>query len=207
MGAVEGVLQASQEIERKTAEEMAARALYKIQVFCHSKRSVHTNLVFSLSVWKSGKRLHEGGDESMFLCWRQQGAADVVPLDEVTVRREKKRGCKGLIPASMQQGGAVVCPSCMAYHRVNDIGDTIFYSVPVTDAADILAEWWTRAGGSADVVLKYAPFDIRAKAAKPGELRKAKETRAVAIYPLANILKDTNTGATLASRFKALLLF
>lgn len=208
-GIVERILRSSEELERRTAEEVAKRADIKLQVFCHSKRSVHKNLVFSLTAWKSGGRLHGGGDENMLFCWRQPTARDVRPWDTVTLAKDKPRGCKGLIPGGLVSGDVVVCPSCLAKHTPSEIGDSILYSVPVEVAADILAEWWVRAGGRADLVLKYAPFDIRSRTMEKDarDLQRSRESRSTVVYPLANILVDTSTGSSLAARFKAFLLW
>jgi hypothetical protein len=61
--------------------------------------------------------------------------------------------------------------------------------------------------------LKYARDDIRAAAAAEklknfqGErVNLARAKRAMSIYPLRNILKDSSAGADLLSRFQAFLL-
>lgn len=201
--------QAAQEREAvKTAEEMAARADFKLQVNFHSSRSIHKPLIFSVSVWESGKRLHGGGDTSCSFCWRQRGAKAVVPTNEVTMQKSSPQGCKGIILPRHVSGAFALCPHCMARHRTTDIGDTILYSTYVDDCAALLYKYWLKLGGNADVVLQYSASDVRQKTLQGGDkLRRHRENRgALSIYPLANILKDTLTGASVEGRIRAFVL-
>jgi len=192
----------------KTAEEMAARAAFKLQVNFHSSRSIHKPLIFSVSVWESAKRLHGGGDTSCSFCWRQRGAKAVVPTNEVTMQKSSPQGCKGIILPRHVSGAFAICPHCMARHRTTEIGDTILYSVFVDDCAAILYQYWLKLGGNADVVIQYNSRDVRQTTlASSDKLRRAREDRgALSVYPLANILKDTLTGASVEGRLRAFIL-
>jgi hypothetical protein len=195
------------EESRKSAIEMSKRARWKVTVLFHSQRSDHKLMKFSLSVWESGKRLHGGGDESAFFCRRR-----------VPVRERPKdiaapatpMGCGAVIPGSLVQiGGLVVCPNCRVPQRTKEIADTLFYTADVQRSSEVLAEWWAKCGGDADIVLMYCASDIRVLAQmKDGDegMRKARESRGMLVYPLARIIKDTANGATIESRMKALIL-
>ena len=207
-GLLEKFQKAQEREESKTAEEMAARAAFKLQVNFHSSRSIHKPLIYSVSVWESGKRLHGGGDVSCSFCWRQRGAKAVVPSNEVTMQKSSPQGCKGIIMPRHVAGIYALCPHCMARHKTTEIGDTILYSTYVDDCASILYGYWLKLGGNADVVLQYNSRDPRQTAlAAADKLRRARETRgATSIYPLANILKDTLAGATVEGRLRAFIL-
>ena len=191
----------------KTALDMAARAEFKIQVNFHSSRSIHKPLIYSVSVWESGKRLHGGGDTSCSFCWRQRGASAVVPTNEVTMQKSTPQGCKGIIRPQHVSGTLAVCPHCQAKHKVTEIGDTILYSTFVDDCAAILYGYWLKLGGNADIVAQYASGDIRQQTRASGEkLRRSRESKgALSVYPLANILKDTLTGASVEARIRAFI--
>jgi hypothetical protein len=71
--------------------------------------------------------------------------------------------------------------------------------------AALVADLFRKLGDDADIYVKYHPQDIRSLAQTQGnELNEARMKRALTIYPLANIIRETLGGATLESRFKAL---
>lgn len=188
----------------KTAKEMAARGDYKIQLWFQSERSGHKPVAYTLSVWESGKRLHGGGDECMFICKRHRDAPK--PFDVVGVKNPL--GCGNFISGDLVGlDGQVVCPHCFARHKVTEIGDSAFFRTSMDRAASILEEWWMKLQGNADLYVKYAPYDIRVKMMRDAYgMQKARELKGMTIYPLANIIKDTSNGASVQARFKALLL-
>lgn len=195
-----------QEEAEKSAEEMAKRADFKIQIWFRSERSIHKPIAYSLSFWESGKRLHGGGDEMMFICRRHASAPKLKPFEVGMARTQSVRGCDGLIPGGLADSGVIVCPHCHVKHRPDQIGDSIFYRTTINQATDILAKWWRKLGGRADLYAKYNPNDPRSiMMAQNYDFRTAREKKGLTIYPLQNILKDTLNGATLESRIKAFI--
>ena len=193
------------------AEEMKKKAAYKIQIWFKSNRSSHGNVAFSLSAWESGKRLHGGGDEMMFICHRQKGAPKVTPFDVAAPNAKRKatpRGCGGLIPGgTVHHSGTVVCLHCHMKHDTEHIGDSIFYNCSMHNAAEVLTKWWLHLAGNADIYVKYSPQDPRTvMMSREYSARVAREKKGLTIYPLCNIIADTAAGADLTLRFKALLL-
>ena len=73
------------EENKKSAEEMAKKADYKIQIWFRSERSINKPLTYSLSFWESGKRLHGGGDEMMYICRRHKTAQTATPFEVANV--------------------------------------------------------------------------------------------------------------------------
>jgi hypothetical protein len=80
------------------------------------------------------------------------------------------------------------------------------YRVGTRKLAEVLASYWRRLDGNADIYLKFDQTDIRYRMVER-ELgpRKAKELRGLAIYPLKNILSDTAGGTELENRIFAFL--
>lgn len=191
----------------KTAQEMEKKARYKIQLFFQSERSDKKPIAFTLSVWESGKRLHGGGDECLFICRRQRGAT-AKPFDVMGKEVKSPMGCGGFISGDLvSDDGKMVCPHCLLSHTSSEVGDSVFFRLPVDKAAAVLAQWWYKLGGDADVYMKYSPFDVRVKMMQDAYgVRKARELKGMTIYPLENILKDTAAGASVQSRFRALIL-
>lgn len=190
----------------KTAEEMSKRSDYKIQIWFKSDRSMHKPIAYTLSFWESGKRLHGGGDEMMFICRRHSHAPKLQPFDIAMAKTQSVRGCGKPIPGGLADSGIIVCPHCHVKHKPDQIGDSIFYRTTIDQAATILADWWRRLDCRADLYAKYSPLDPRSiMMAQNYDARTAREKKGLTIYPLQNILKDTLNGATIESRFKAFI--
>lgn len=198
-----------QKEQEKHAEEMAKRAKYKIQIWFRSDRSMKKPVTFSMSFWESGKRLHGGGDEMLFICRRHASAPKISPFEMANAAKKKisETGCGGLISGdNIGPDGTAVCPHCYVRHRAEQIGDAIFYRATIDQAATILATWWRKLGNNADIYAKYSPSDPRTvMMSKTYSPRKARERKGLTIYPLANILKDTLSGSTLESRMRAFI--
>lgn len=191
----------------KTAAQMEKKARYKIQVFFQSERSDKKPIAFTLSAWESGKRLHGGGDECLFVCRRQRGAA-AKPFDVMGKEVKSPMGCGGFITGDLvSEEGTMICPNCLLPHKSTEVGDSVFFRLSADKAAAVLANWWRRLGCDADIYMKYSPFDVRVKMMQDAYgVRKARELKGMTIYPLENILKDTAAGSSVESRFRALIL-
>jgi len=197
------------EAEKKNAEEMSKKAKYKIQIWFKSDRSIHKPVLYTLSAWESGKRLHGGGDEMMFLCRRHQGARKLSRFDVVASTKKDigPLGCNKFIPGELiGPGGVVVCPHCGVRHKSDQIGDSVLYNTTVDVAARVLTDWWLRLDSNADLYAKYTPTDPRTIMMSRGyNARLAREKKGLTIYPLANIIQDTMNGSSPEARFKAFI--
>jgi hypothetical protein len=193
-------------------EKRFSRAKWKMQIWIKSERSIHKPLAFTLSIWESGKRLHGGGDESAFICRRRPSAAKPkMPFYAARPAGFKREatadGCDGVISGDNAVRNRIVCPHCGLSWDTEQIADALFYRLPVEKAAEVLADWHHELGGDADLYVKYRDEDIRVRMmAEHFGVRKARELKGLTIYPLAHIVRDLAGGASLASRFKALLL-
>jgi len=191
-----------------TKAMMAKRATYKIQVRFRHDRTGRTHTPYTLSFWESGKRLHGGGDEMMFVCRRLKSAPKPKRIDVIGAKNPSDEGCHGLIPGDqVTPGGLVVCPHCQQRWNSACIGDSVYYNTDMDTAAEIIERWWRKLGCDADLFVKFAPTDPRTLLhADAYGIQRAKELQGLVIYPLENILRDTMSGAEIKGRFKALLL-
>lgn len=206
----EGFRILTEKLEKETEKgraAMDAKAGHKIQLWFKSDRRLHGPVAFSLSFWESGKRMHGGGDEMMFVCRRHASAPKLKPFDVSSpTAKVTSRGCDGLIPGGLIQAGRVICPHCQSHHNTELIGDSIFYRVTMQKASEILAYWWRKMGCDADIYVKYTPADPRViQMGRAIGLQKARRLKGLTVYPLERIIQDTAGGSTVESRFKALL--
>ena len=188
-------------------ERQSKKGDFKIQIWFTSDRRT-ADASYTLSFWESGKRLHGGGDEMMFVCRRHEHAPRIKPFEVAHAKVNiSPKGCDGLIPGGLVgAGGLVVCPHCQTRHRSEIIADSIFYRSSMTKASEILAKWWRKMNHNADIYVKYCPTDPRViLMSKTMSPKKARELEGLTIYPLENIIKDTNAGSTVESRFRALI--
>lgn len=195
--------------EKLIQDDKFSSAKWKIQIWIKSERTRTKPLVFTMSLWESGKRLHGGGDESSFICRRKRGAAlPGAPLGAIKGRKEATNdGCDGIIPGDSIAGGHVLCPHCGVLWTSEGVADALFFRLPVERAAEVIAHWFRAAGSNADIYVKYRDQDVRTQMmARNCGVAEARRLKGLMIYPLHHIIQETTGGATLASRFKAMLL-
>lgn len=197
------------EENKKADAERALKADYKIQIWFRSNRTLFGDNDFTLQAWESGKRLHGGGDELMRICRRLPNAPKPTRADIAGMANQEiagRGGCGNFIPGELIVHGRVACPHCQMQHDSEFIATSVFYRTSMTRAADILVEWWNRLGGRASLYAKYHPMDPRSAAMQTEHgYRKAQELKGLTVYTLEGIIRDTSTGRSLASAFRAFL--
>lgn len=174
------------------------KAKYKIELLFGKARSTARPTPGALSFWESGTKFHGGGDAKIYLC---PGKA----LGKST--------CEGFIPDSSTGYGHLVCPACGTVWQGQQVIGEIFANLPMKKWAEVILKYYVRLGLNCDIYLKYARTDIRAAAMaeqlkdlRGEKVNLVRSKRAMAIYPLRNILKDSSAGADLLGRFEAFLL-
>lgn len=168
------------------------QATYKIEIQFGKKRSMWKPFPGAMSLYLSGTKLHGGGDEKMYLCPGPQ--------------------CQGIIYPNERLGATVMCRACEMMWPETDLVGELFFHLTPQDWATAILKMFIRLEHKADLYLKYHPDDIRYRAtleaARKGgseELNKARASRGLHIYPMANIIKDTSAGAQLYDRFLAFI--
>ena len=175
------------------------KAKYKLELFFSADRHVrgsrqpHAGI---LSFWASGAKLHGGGDCKLYLC----------PGKTLGVSE-----CIGIIPDSSQGYGYLVCPDCKTVWQGPQVHGEVLGCWTTAQWASTLYTYFRRFGHNADIYMKVPKHDIRSvtlleqeRQWKGEKLALARE-RLLVVYPLANLIKDTATGADILGRFRAFL--
>lgn len=197
---------------RKLLDDSRSKATYKIEIRFMSKRSTWKPVPGVVSFWKSGNRLHGGGDEKVYLCPGKKihsKTGDIVDCERIL--SDDERTLTPFTKAGQVSQNGIVCPGCGKVWQLEQlIGEKIYVLTPQNWAAALI-KLFVACGHDADIVLKYSPDDIRSITTKEterqrgGELltktRNWRKKRGTAIYRLANIIKDTSNGADLQKRF------
>ena len=162
-------------------------AKYKIEIQFGRERSTWKPFPGALSLYESGAKLHGGGDDKLYIC-----------PGEV---------CDGIIFPRERMGALVACRKCgTMWDEKKLIGELLFRLAP-KNWAKVVLKWMVRLELNTDIYLKFHPQDIRVVTEKEmnrdhgGELLAgSRGSRALSIYPMKNIIKDTKNGADLYDR-------
>ena len=200
---------------RKLLASNMSKAKYKIEIRLMSKRSTWKPVPGFVSFWKSGNRLHGGGDEKVYICPGMKiskKSGDVIPCENLL--SDDERTMKKLTLAE-DVPGDIVCPECGKVWMMEQLIGEKFFNLTPQNWGTAMVRMFVMCGHDSDIVLKYSPDDIRSVAfqeqerQRGGELltkvRDARKKRGAAIYRMANIFKDTSGGASLYSRFHAFI--
>ena len=183
-------------LDKVLADEQKAK--YKIELMFGKARSVSNPTPGMMSFWESGAKLHGGGDAKIYMC----------PGKEL-----RQNECDGFIPDSAAGYGHLVCPGCGKVWKGTQVSGEIVANLTMQGWSQLIMKYFLKLQMNCDIYLKYAKEDIRTVALVEQEhqhggekLEKARSKRAVSVYPLRNIIRDTSNGAELLGRFKAYLL-
>ena len=207
-------LEVSPEVEAKVAsitESLGARrseARFRIEVFLQGGPRKGAVVVKGVvAFFTNGGFLHGGGDAAVYLCPQVVDGHDcMAPIDMQFVTSRPVLGAG----ARVEQ--VVVCTECRRVSRTEELTGQIVYSASTQRWADILAGLFRRLGHSADISvsieresLRRATTEELARYRGGDAYARVVAKRECVVYPLANILKDTQSGAALTDRFRAFL--
>lgn len=168
-------------------------AKYKIEVFFGPGRTHQGPNVISIKFWESGRRLHGGGDDLMFICRNSEEG-------------KENEGCQAIFSSDFVRHGIAICPKCQRALNAEKLTRGLVGNKTTRQLATELAFFWRKLGGNADVYLKFDRTDIRYRMVEREKgPQKARELKGLSIYPLKNILADTAGGAELENRLFAFL--
>lgn len=186
---------------RKLLSERTIVAKYKIELmFGKARTNSAEPTPGMLSFWANGTKLHGGGDEKLYLC---------------PGNRTLKNGCRAILLDSYNGPTGIVCPHCGTTWKPEAVIGELLFNLPMRKWAEVIHTYFMLFESHCDIYLKYAPDDIRSKTREQvGKstwrntqlLAKAREKRGKANYPLRNIVKDLNAGASLEQRLYAFLV-
>lgn len=174
-------------------------AKYKLEILFGAARSTREATAGALTFWASGSKLHGGGDDKIYLC---------------PGRSLKVNDCQAPLLSDYNAGGQIVCPTCGNLWKSEVCVGELFFKLTMRGWADVIHRYFRLFDCDCDIYLKHARDDIRSIALAQSkrqtwkgsqQLDKARNERARYIYPLHNIVQDTNAGADLLARFYAFL--
>lgn len=172
------------------------KAKFKIELMFGDERSLNKSVPGIISFWESGMKLHGGGDAKIYFC---------------PGKSLKVNNCEKHIPFAFNAFGHLVCPECKQTWKGEQVIGEVLGRHSMREWAELLYTYFRRLEHNCDIYLKHAPNDIRSFAAQEqerqlgGDLLKKGRKRALHIYPLRNIIKDTAAGADILGRFHAFL--
>ena len=185
-------------------------ATYKLELHFGSGRTTQ-DAKGAFTCWESGKALNGDGDVQMVFCGFGQ---------------DTTRACERPFSVDCIQEIWAVCPHCnrkqwanvldkKKYRKRAEFRDQdlpcchniiVFPTNSTRWISERLVYYFDVLMSDADVYLKYHPKDIRYTTMVEHQgAHAARKMRGLHIYPLANIIKDTSTGASLAGRFLAFI--
>jgi hypothetical protein len=176
-----------------------AKAKYKLEISFSEERSAHRPFAGIVSAFSNGGFAHGGGDEGIYFCPQplEDGKLCYHPLDPIWL-----------------SNGHAVCPSCRNVLDPKKLTQFVFARLTMQHWAHQMLYFFRRLEHNADIRLVFMGQANDLRKATVTELEKSKRgdvmngvrtRRHSAIYPLANILKDTAAGADLYTRFRAFL--
>jgi hypothetical protein len=192
-------------------------AKYKIEVMVGPDRSGLRDFKAMISIHESGKHFHGGGDAGMYLCMDHRlfeksntTSPSALPLMKKMEKERTEYGCGAAIPNNHIAGPIAHCQNCGNLIPVEYMTGQVPYFGGIGGLVETVDILFRRLNHNADIYLKHFKFDIRydLKNTKE-EFKKVERARAnieKSIYPLYRILKDTSSGATMASCLRAFLL-
>lgn len=188
-----------------------ALAKFKIEIHFGPDRTTKRDFRALVLLMESGKFFHGGGDGQMYVCLDHRlyekdntTPPSVLPQLRQMMKERTEYGCGAPIGTAQIAAGIALCTSCNRRIDARYLtGQMPFYG-SIQELAELTEILFRRLGSDADVYCKYHPKDIRYRTqAEMKGVEEARRRRALLIYPLRNILKDTTAGASLVDRFVA----
>lgn len=188
------------------------RAGHKIQINFGPGRSVLKDFKAIITLWESGKFFHGGGDGHMYSCIDHRvfnneatTSPSALPLMRRLAKERTSWGCGHPITGADIRGPVARCPGCKNLIQIQYLTGQLPFYGSVTELAELIAIIFHKLRDDADIYCKYDRTDIRYEMQKARDgVEKAHQLRGLFIYPLFHIIKDTEAGATIEGRFKAL---
>jgi len=188
--------------DAETPKPLLAR--YKIQINFGTGRTLRGPNTGVMTFWMNGSRLHGGGDELVHICKEVDHGSE---QEEFVVGKPRDgAGCGSIIEPSFVRAGVAFCSNCQRMIAAHRLTQQIYFRSASRDIAAELVKRFRQFHNSSDIVLKYAEDDIRyMTVVRLLGVDQARKSRGMLVYPLAKIIRDTSTGASLENRFFAML--
>lgn len=199
-------LKLTPELEAQLSESMKKlfpdenNAKFLLEVIFNEERSVHKPFSGFLMVWANGGFAHGGGDDKIYLCPSR------------VERNGHMKVCAAPLPPNLIKHNIGICVSCRQPSEDKKFVGEVFFKLPMQHWVTVLTRYYARLDGDADLRILTMRGDLRDVAEKEqqrqqhGEKLEVLRARREAVrYSLKSIIRDTSSGATLESAFKAFL--
>ena len=210
-----GPVRLTEQDVRGMKEGQKDKAKYKIEVIFSRHRSslAHKPSPLMLLIWESGKRLHGGGDQKMYWCGyddcEKPLSSDNFAYMHVVCPHCKRElfldpGTKADHHAAMIRDGKCAVELLSLPYVV---GERLANLTP-PKLVELLEKTWHSLKGSADIYLKFSPYEIRYDAETTkviDNLDKVRLQRQPLIYLLKAIRRDIAAGSSLRARLTAMI--
>lgn len=170
------------------------RALFKEQ-------SQHQPYLGMVTVWAHAASDGYAGAQLVYFCRQKVTRADGT-----------SRVCSGHLPPELLGGSVAVCPVCKNASEPSALCGQIFARINTDQWANLLTRLFFSLGCDADLqITRETGSIIRADTAEREKvhhgdiLNAVRASRKTVVYSLGRIVKDTGSGSSVLSRFKALL--
>lgn len=200
-------LQVSPEIEAQVKDLMGlmterddVRSRFVLDVMFNEERSMHHPFVGMISVFTNGGALSGGGDEKVYMCPQK------VDKDGQT------KICAAPLPPNLIKHKVGLCLACKRPSEDKNFIGEVLFKLPMGTWAKVMERYFYRLDCNADFRISVFKNDLHSAAQQEQEhqmrgdkLNKVRREREYVRYRLAQIIKDTSTGATLQGRLNAFL--
>lgn len=173
------------------------QARYKIEVFFQGVYSRNAPAIGVVSFWAMGAALSGDGDVKLYQC---------------PGRYHQRNNCAAMMNDVSNDPRFFACPMCGTEWKHSEVIGELLFRLPLQRWAEVLQTYFVRLNMDADIVRKIdeqgiiKPTMQEREKHRKGELTDMSRLKRRKLrYPLANIIKDVNSGSTLVDRFYAFL--
>jgi hypothetical protein len=199
-------LKLTPELEAQMAESMKAllpsedAGKFLLEIVFVEDRSMHRPFSGMLMAWMNGGFAGGGGDEKVYFCPNK------------VERNGQMKVCAAPMPPKLIKHGIGICLSCRQPSEDKKFIGEVFFKLPMQHWVAVVTRYYARLESNCDLKISVMHGDLRKVAAEEqarelrGEkLESTRRMREAVRYPLKSIIRDTGSGATLESAFKAFL--
>lgn len=176
-------------------------ATYKLEIVFTENRSMHNPYGGFIYALTNGGYMHGGGDEGVYFCTNK------VPRISGT----GDKACNNPLKPEWIGTDAAVCPKCRSAIKPKELMGQVYAKITTQNWTSLALGMFRALNYDADIRVGHFKGDFRIASTIENSERADAAYNAVrmerqwVVYPLQNILKDTQNGAELKGRIRAFL--
>jgi hypothetical protein len=181
--------------------ENEIEAKYKLEIYLNGERSKHKPYPGMVVVFNNGGFAHGGGDETIYLCPARIDSAGVM------------KSCGAPIDLRFINRDMAICEECKTVIKPKELCGQIFARLTNQYWAALMTRLFKRLDCNADIRItmmrgklrEVTEQETKVKYQHGALINATRRSREHIYYPLANIVRDTMSGADLYGRIRAFL--